>query len=105
VIASLLQNENISFSFTHWIKTNWNIEVFFLEQLVQQIKPERGRGLSAARTKNVYNRELFKKRHCTGESELTCPLTREGKISGRQEEKERSESGFCTRVSLLGPFL
>lgn len=30
MITSLLQNDSISFSSTHWIKINWNIEVFFL---------------------------------------------------------------------------
>lgn len=42
-------------------------------------------------------------RHCSVESELTCPLVWEGKIPVRQEEKERSASDSCTRVSLLGP--
>lgn len=31
VISPMLQNKNISFSFIHWIKKNWNIEGFFLE--------------------------------------------------------------------------
>lgn len=42
VINPMLQNKNISFSFIHWIKKNWNIESFFLEQSKLNLKGEEG---------------------------------------------------------------